>query len=70
MDTHETHPKSEVTTNHAVLDRLMMTLGYLLLNWSMLEQAVLDDIKRLRNALNGRGGRTSRQRPILLEARL
>ena len=48
MDNHESHLKIEVTTNHLVLDKLMMKLGYVLLNWSMLEQAVLDDIKRLR----------------------
>ena len=30
------------------LDRLMQSLGYVLLHWTLLERAFLDDIRRLR----------------------
>lgn len=48
-------------------DRLMTTLGYVLLNWSMLERAVIDDIKRLRLSDGDSGTTTARPRGLFSE---
>lgn len=40
----------------------MKTIGYVLLNWSMLERAVIDDIKRLRISDGDSGTTTARAR--------
>ncbi len=44
-------PPVETPSDHAPeLDRLMRSLGYLLLHWSLLEHAFIDDIQRLRSS--------------------
>lgn len=50
------------TDVHSDTDPLMKALGYLLLNWSMLERAVIDDIKRLRLSDGDSGMTTARAR--------
>lgn len=53
---------SEATAVHSDQDTLMKTLGYVLLNWSILERAVIDDIKRLRLSDGDSGTTTARAR--------
>ena len=45
---HVTIKSSEQEPENAETDKLMMSLGYVMLHWSLLERAVLDDIRRLR----------------------
>ena len=51
----------------AVLDQLMMSLGYVMLHWSQLERAVLDEIKRLRSAEGDTGESSIRARGAFTE---
>lgn len=53
---------NKVIDGHSDVDTLMTALGYLLLSWSMLERAVIDDIKRLRLSDGDSGMTTARVR--------
>jgi hypothetical protein len=51
------HPSAGVAGQEA-LDRLMSSMGYVMLHWSLLERAFLADIRRLR-MVDGESGETS-----------
>lgn len=67
MDIEDMSPLSEAAMQEQAMDRLMRSLGYVMLHWSLLERAFLDDIRRLRMVEGDSGEASIRARGAFSE---